>query len=181
MANLFDEGPIPPAPSASPAASARASRLSEREGAVSSKSVVSGRVICASGRPVAEAYLTLNRADGHLKGTIHGWRIAEEDGRFVIEAEPDRIYHLLALPAFTRDLGDRERLAMGAAYVRDLVAPATDLEVRMRPTGTISGLVRDAVGRPLPRTRLRLSDQAVGILNWGLTDEHGLFELQTWR
>jgi hypothetical protein len=149
---------------------------SEPETVVTSKPIVSGQVFTASGRPAAEAYLMLNRADElGYRGTIY--TVAGEDGSFAIEVEAGTAYHVVAIPPLTRDLRDHERLAMGAAYVRDLVAPVKDLEIRMRPTDTVSGIVRDAGGVPIAGEQIRISDDVIGILNWGRTDDFGHFEL----
>jgi len=164
-----------------PGANARAAGLYERKVAVSSRMVVSGSVISASGQPVAAAYLMLNRAGGPLRGTTQGWRFAEADGSFVIDAEPGKTYHLVALPPVLGELGDRERLAMGAAYARDLVAPATGLEVRMGPTDTVKGILRDADGLLLARQHVQLCGPSIGPVNWEITADHGFFEIRVPR
>ena len=139
------------------------------------QAIVSGRVIGLDGRSVGGANVMLSCADDVR---VDYMVIANEDGSFLFEIVHGRTYHLVAVPPIRHKLSDEQQAAIGAACVLDLVAPASDLEIRMQPSDALSGQVRDVSGMPVAGVRVEVRDPVAGRLNWGATDQEGHFRLR---
>ena len=120
---------------------------------------ISGRVLDAAGRAVADAQVVATPDDGGE--TVERW--TSLTGAFRLSGlSPDKTYTVVALDH-----------ARGSAQRAGLAPGATDVEFRLAPHPRLGARLQDGAGKPVPNARIVLA--AGPRRAWLRTDSHGRF------
>ncbi|MFF2085957.1 collagen binding domain-containing protein [Nocardia sp. NPDC058176] len=124
--------------------------------------ILSGRVIRDNGYPVPDAALTLIDARGHQVSRATG----DSDGAFLIDPPTSGRYVLIVAA---------NGLQPEAVHVTVTDGGDQHLDLALRASGELSGVVRTAVGEPVPEATITVTDPHGEVVGAAVTATDGTY------